>query len=285
MDKAIQNNEELQDDELYALLDKAWETEKLCVSEELIQKTLKRAAEETDSKVVSMETAVRRRSSLMKYAGVAVAALFVAVLGLKVLGNGGLPSNHVKMESAADGCEYELSGKGVHYDGAGAGANSAKANSDALMDDSVWYSSAEMSQDSQNVSADEEKATESPEAKDAIRGEREDGLFGTTVTLSKKLTEILTESGNTPVYDTAECWEFAEGGTDWEAELFHTVAAAMSFDRELPYSGTYRYVLEVQSGTQKVLEYNEPLDFIVRIETEKGILWGLFGENKSFVME
>ena len=57
MDKAIQNNEELQDDELYALLDKAWETEKLCVSEELIQKTLKRAAEETDSKVISMETA------------------------------------------------------------------------------------------------------------------------------------------------------------------------------------------------------------------------------------
>ncbi|MBQ8548564.1 MAG: hypothetical protein IJ427_08700, partial [Lachnospiraceae bacterium] len=72
MDKAIQDNTELQDEELYALLDKAWEAERLCVSEELIQKTLKRVAEETDTKVISFETAKKRKMSPMKYAGVAV---------------------------------------------------------------------------------------------------------------------------------------------------------------------------------------------------------------------
>ena len=70
-----QNTDEMQDEELYALLDRAMETERLCVSEELIQKTLKRVAEEESTKVVSFDTARKKKLSPVKYAGVAAAAL------------------------------------------------------------------------------------------------------------------------------------------------------------------------------------------------------------------
>ena len=271
MDKAIQDTDELRDEELYALLDKAWETERLCVSEDLIQKTLKRAAEEADAKVISFETA-KRRISPMKYVSAAVAAVFVAVLGLNAFGNGGLLANKAQMESTADNAMGRTE-SAVAYEPGDSGAAMAEGESG-----SFWYSTAD------SALADE---TERPETRGAAEKMNDEvyGMSGVTLTLSAELSDALVAVGKAPVSDTVECWEFVEGDTDWEEELMNSLKAAEMFGNELPTSGTYRYVLECNDGTQRVLEYNQPLDLIIRIETIHGSLWGLFGAESVFIFQ
>ena len=102
MDNLLQNQDEMQDEELYALLDKALGAERLCVSEALIQKTLKRVAEEDNSKVISFEKAAKRKLPAVKYVSVAAAALFVVVLGVGVLRGGVTAGDSVQMEAVYD---------------------------------------------------------------------------------------------------------------------------------------------------------------------------------------
>lgn len=286
MDKAIQDNKELRDEELYALLDKAWETERLCVSEELIQKTLKRVAEETDTKVISFETAKKRKMSPMKYAGVAVAALFVAVLGVNAFHNGGFVMNDVKQEATA-----ELSGNKT--DGAVAYDSS---ETDIITADSAdapgnrWYYSRSgddsdleiLTDKNVQLMAPEENQAEAPKAE---TGEGDAEMSASTVELSRMLAGVLKDAGMTPVSDTVECWEFAETESDWERELLNCLAAGEVWGNHCPDDGSYHYVLECKGDIPYVMEYNEPLDLIIRIETEKGALWGLLGAGSFFFTE
>ena len=75
MDKAEQERKTEQDDELYALLEKAILDERLCVSGELIQKTLRRVQDGAEKKPV------RKYFVTLRYACAAAAALLVVVAG------------------------------------------------------------------------------------------------------------------------------------------------------------------------------------------------------------
>lgn len=283
MDKAIQDNKELRDEELYALLDKAWEAEpRLCVSEELIQKTLKRTAEETDTKVVSFETAKKRRISPVKYIGVAVAALFVAVVGVNAFGNGRFVAKDAQME-AAPGDAAKADGV-VAYQSE---ASTAMVNS-ADGQENEWYSSRSGHDEASDVGPDilieglKDNAVTAPEeevATDAVE------MSAMTTTFSQMLAGVLKDAGFSPVSDVAECWEFAVTETDWERELLNSLAAGEFWGNHCPEDGAYCYILLGKDGSRYVMEYNEPLDMIIRIETENGALWGLLGEGSFFFAE
>ena len=294
MDKAIQDNKELQAEELYALLDKAWETEpRLCVSEELIQKTLKRAAEETDNKVVSFETAKKRSISPVKYMGVAVAALFVAVVGVRMLGNGGFVAKDAQMEAAPGNMASESESVAA-YDGSGLGIQTMDS---ADAEEKKWYSSrsgngADLHADADADKEDVFEASEENHADvsaDVQVTEIEKGtveMSAMTVTLSQRLADVLKDAGMTSVSGEAECFEFAATDADWERELLNCLAAGELWDNGRPEDyGTYRYVLESTDEVRYEIEYREPLDMILRIETEKGTLWGLLGEGSYFFTE
>ncbi|MBQ8547942.1 MAG: hypothetical protein IJ427_05525, partial [Lachnospiraceae bacterium] len=259
---------------------------RLCVSEELIQKTLKRVAEETDTKVISFETAKKRKMSPMKYAGVAVAALFVAVLGVNAFHNGGFVMNDVKQEATA-----ELSGNKT--DGAVAYDSS---ETDIITADSAdapgngWYYSRSGDDSDLEILTDKNIQLEAPEENQAEAPNVETGegvaeMSASTVELSQMLAGVLKDAGMTPVSDTVECWEFAEAKSDWERELLNCLAAGEVWGNHCPDDGSYHYVLERKGDIPYVMEYNEPLDLIIRIETEKGALWGLLGAGSFFFTE
>ncbi len=275
MDKVRQDNTELRDEELYALLDKALETDdRLCVSEDLIQKTLKRAAEETDTKVISFETAAKRKISPMKYMGIAVAAVFVAVIGVSVLGNGGFLTNNTRQEADADRAGHKSDGE-VPYEKNEEGTvmiNSA----DAEVGLGYHSKAGEAEEMFADVANKEETLDTAPEIV---------GMSGTKEALPLELADALSEAGMTAVSETVECWEYADGEIDWRTELLNSLKAEENFGKKFPTSGAYQYVLNCNDGMQKILEYREPLDLIVRIETEQGMLWGLLGEQGLFVIE
>jgi len=287
MDKLLQDNE-MQDEELYALLDKALETDsRLCVSEDLIQRTLKRAAEETDTRVISFESAAKRKISPMKYVGVAVAALFVAVLGVSAIRNGGFVADDVQMEATADRAGSKSSEAGIRYDTSE--ASTALVNNADAVDGRCHYSRSGDDSDLE-ILTDKNVQLVAPEENPAETTNAETGggvveMSAVTVELSQMLAGVLKDAGMAPVSDTMECWEFAEAETDWERELLNCLAAGALWGNQRPEYGTYRYVLEGKGGTSYVTEYREPLDLIVRIETEKGALWGLLGADSFFFTE
>ncbi len=293
MNKAMQDNTELRDEELYALLDKAWETdERLCVSEELIQKTLMRAAEETDTKVISFETAAKRKISPMKYVGVAVAAVFVAVLGVSAIRNGGFVANDVQMEATADGTGQKLNGMSIQYDSSEAGiatADSADAeggrwyysksgNAEDLLSDTVTEKMTD--HDGLLVAPEENRGADAEVEEETVE------MSAMTVELSQMLAGVLKDAGMAPVSHDAEYWEFADVEMNWERELLNSLAAGVLWGNQRPDDyGAYRYVLKSTNDIQYVIEYREPLNLIVRIETEKGALWGLLGAGGFFFAE
>ena len=294
MDKAMQDNKELQDEELYALLDKALETDdRLCVSEDLIQKTLKRAAEETDTKVISFESAAKRKISPMKYVGVAVAAVFVAVLGVGAFRNGGLVRNDTQMEATAERAGHKSDGAGIRYDASE--ASTAMVNNGDAEDGQWHYSKSgraedlladtvteKMTDNSGLLVAPEENPAETTNAE---TGEGVVEMSAVTVELSQMLAGVLKDAGMAPVSRDVECWEFADVETNWERELLNCLAAGVLWENQRPEDGTYRYVLGSKGDIAYVMEYKEPLNFIVRIETEKGALWGFLGAGSFFFTE
>ena len=109
-------------------------------------------------------------------------------------------------------------------------------------------------------------------------------MQGTSLVLSEGLTEALTGAGWTPKDSVGECWEFVTREENWEESLLRVLRAAVSFEWGLPESGTYRYVLDGRYGKYTIVS-PEPLDAIVRLETEQGIIWGLLGERAFFYTE
>ena len=282
MDNLMQNRDEMQDEELYALLDKSFDTERLCVSEELIQKTLKRVAETGDSKVISFEKAAKRKLPAVKYISVAAAALFVAVLGVGVL-RGGTFSSDTKMEAAYDNMGQNAGAKpGIISESSGIlAADSADGNK-------VYYHSTNDAQDmTTEVEENEAVVKEDRGASKTNANGVDKGLLECdTVSISTELTEALTAVGAEPVSGEAEYWEFVQRDTIWEKELFRELAAAMDvFGELLPETGAYSYSLECSDGSRRAIHCEYPLDGIVRIETAKGTLWGLLGEKTRFYAE
>jgi len=280
MDNLMQNREDMQEEELYALLDKAFDAKRLCVSEELIQKTLQRVAEAEDSKVISFEKAAKRKLPAVKYVSVAAAALFVAVLGVGVV-RGGVSSKDVQMEATyenASGKAESLLADAV--DGRGLSVADSKNGSTQY-----YYSTNDVGDMSDDTA---ESETTAKEDRDVPMPKEECVSFleGTVTVISADLAEALTAVGAEPVAQEVEYWEFVQRETTWEKDLFRELAAAMDvFGERLPENGTYEYCLVCKDGSRQTVFGEYPLDGIVRIETKKGTLWGLLGETVRFYSE
>lgn len=283
MDNLMQNQDEMQDEELYALLDKALGTERLCVSEELIQKTLKRVAEAEDSKVVSFETARKRKIPAMKYISVAAAALFVAVLGLGVLRSGGFSKDSVEMEATYDNAARKS--ESLLADAVDGTGLSVVGNKDDSSNHSYHYSSTNGDGDMTADVAEGEAVVQEDRGMPKESEEKESVLECTSEVVSVKVTEALAAVGMVPVSGKAEYWEFVQSEISWEEDLFRHVAAMQTFDEPLPENGDYSYSLLCKDGSVQMICCAYPLDGIVRIETSGGTLWGLVGEDVRFYTE
>ena len=274
MNKAIQDNTELQDEELYALLDKAFETERLCVSEDLIQKTLKRVAEEPDGKVISFAKAAKRRTLVLRYTGVAAAALFVLVLGGQILG-GRLWNGGVQKEATGD-----MSQRNGQRD---ASAGETEDGLSIWADSETYYTN---SADSVCESADDALSDRAGVACEATISDVKDaGLQSTEVAMPERLSVALSGNGYETLTSVAEIWEFVEGWEDWDKELEKLLKTEKWPVKGLPEKGSYNYSLMLWDGMEKTICTEEPLEFVVRIETEQGALWGLFGATINIYSE
>ena len=282
MDNLLQNRDEMQDEELYALLDKALDTERLCVSEDLIQKTLRRVAEEDNSKVISFEKAAKRKLPAVKYISVAAAALFVVVLGVGVLRGGVTAGDSVQMEAVYDN---GAGNKGLMTADKTESAGLSVADSaDGVTQFYYSTNGAEDISDAVEVAPEGDAVVQEDRGRPQATAKNENVLEGTVTILSAELAEALTAIGAEP--GEAEYWEFVQRDTTWEKELFRELAAAMDvFGETLPESGAYSYSLECANGNGKTIYCAYPLDGIVRIETSKGVLWGLLGDTARFYTE
>lgn len=273
MNKILQDTEEMQDEELYALLDKAMETERLCVSEELIQKTLKRVAEEDGSNVISLNTVKKRRNVYMRYGCVAAAAVLILLVGVRSFAGKSFSVEDAAPMEASRENGIRKTESSVMYDGAEENESGYGALSD------FYYSTSESLN---GDSVDSEDYAEAPEAE--TRGS-ESAMRGGTVVLSERLTQALTDAGMMPLSTEAECWEFVYREESWEAELLNCLIAGTVLENELPETGRYGYLLAGADGRRETISCNEPLDIIVCIRTEQGMLWGLLGESAVFYTE
>lgn len=290
MNKLLQENDEMQDEELYALLDRALETDRLCVSEDLIQRTLARVAEEQDSKVISFEKAAKRKIPAVKYIGVATAAVLVVFVGVRTLGNGKVSMDTAPMEAEAEYAGYVNKTEAADgTDSRGVAAADSRENGTGYyysVTDSDAVTNHEAVGDMLADSMTPEESMEPEVSKSADDGECEGLLPGVTVTISAELTEALACVDAEPVSGKAEYWEFVQRETTWETELFYELAAAMDvFGESLPESGSYCYELSCSDGSSPTVYSKKPLDGIVRVETKKGTLWGLLGETVRFYAE
>ncbi len=277
MDNLLQDDKELQDEELYALLDKALESDRLCVSEELIQKTLRRVEEESSSNVVSLDQKRKKRYSFMKYACVAAAAMLVLFVGVRTFGGKEFAMKDAQSEATADGM-YNNSGSGFLQDNAVYPAESE--GNEAI----VWENNADDGSVRGEVSNSKSERNSYPDAVADMSEEAHDALTGSRMNVSAPLVAALTETGFKIVASEADYWEFVQREDYWEEELLRTLAAC-AYNKGYPEDGGYSYKLAGKNGSMYTVISNEPLDAIVGMETEGGMLWILFGQNVSLYEE
>jgi hypothetical protein len=213
--------------------------------------------------------------------------VLVVALGVGVFGNGGFVVKDTQMEATADGAGYKSNGMSTHYDRSEAGI--ATADSADVPGDKWHYSRSGDGEDLEILTDKNVQLVAPEENRGADAEVREEmdmvEMSAITVELSQMLSGVLKDAGMAPVSHDAECWEFAAVETDWERELLNCLAAGELWGNQCPDDGTYRYVLESKDDVRYVMEYNEPLDLIVRIETEQGALWGLLGAGSFFFTE
>lgn len=259
MDKVIQNQDEMQDEELYALLEKALEQERLCVSEELIQKTLKKI----ENQGIAEEVSVRKtkKYTLMRYASVAAAAVLVVALGIGMQGGIGRnkASNEAMPECVADRAEEEGA---FEYS-----TNSMQGKNDAAGRAGTMTDSEEM------VIMNPSEAL----ADEYLLDEPESGYLESTGITIAVVKETVEEEAVKDSALSGECWELVDSGEDWEAELTEKLENLESENEPLPDTGEYVYMLSCDDGSKATIFFDEPLTRILRIRTEQGTFWCLFG--------
>lgn len=273
MDKTMSDGDRMQDEEIYALLDKAMNQDRLCVSEELIQKTLCRIKEESGTTVVPMRKTKKKLYHGMQYACVAAAAAVVLFVGSKVLDAG--------FFSAKKNTEYsvqeEITGRSdVNLFGDVSRSRETKDMAEGLFDE------ADTSQNAPTV----ESAGCAYENEDVATDSCSDSYVGAElVSLSSELQEVLKETGYVPAAAEAEYWEYVQRKDDWKQELVQKLGQQEPVNKELPDDGAYQYFLMCIDGSTKTLWSDEPLAMIIRINTEQGILWCLEGKSIRIYLE
>ena len=273
MDKTMSEGDRMQDEEIYALLDKAMNQDRLCVSEELIQKTLCRIKEESSTTVVPMRKTKKKLYHGMQYACVAAAAAVVLFVGSKVLDAGFFSAK----KNAEYNIQEEITGRsGVNLLGDDSGDRETKDMAENR------FNEADTSQKAPNAEsvgcADEDEAV-------VTDGRSDSYMRAELVSLPSELQEVLKETGYAPVEAEAECWEYVQQKDDRRQEIVQALGQTESVPGILPDAGNYRYPLMCADGSTKTLWSEEPLTQIIRIDTEQGILWCLEGNGICIYLE
>lgn len=279
MDKAIQNNEELQDDELYALLDSAMAEDRLSVSEDLIQRTLQRVKEE--NKPVTVTTRKPRYRALVQYAGVAAAALLIVFVGSNVIKN-------MNTESAAD-----MAAPRAEASNSAGNKKYYYSTADSVDGENVPTAEDVMSDDKSDTPRDgiaytqNENETPVPKERDVPKDAEDttEAYFGSEeLLLSDEFYEFLKKGGYEPEDKTAECWEYV-GEAENAEELMEKALLAVAVTDGRNTIGSYRYPVIDSRGEERVIVSELPLDRIIRIRTDRGDLWFLLGAETMFFLE
>lgn len=265
---------QMQDDELYALLDSVMEDERLTVREELIQATLQRVKEE-EAGLIPVKKSGRKLYRILSYAGMAAAAVLVLFVGVTTVNNGGFTGKNMKAESIADSSQYMngsnlLTADSVQSEAAESKTDGKKQWFYSVADDADGAELQEPSDMAPNAVAPEEKEEDIPE-----RGG--DVLTSDRVMLSAGLQKILSGTDKEETV-WAECFVLRQRKGNWQEELLKIIEAC-AIEGELPEEGAYDYALTCNDGTLRNIKAETPLDLIVRIETDSGELWGFFGES------
>ncbi|MGN1084440.1 MAG: hypothetical protein ACI4QX_05520 [Lachnospiraceae bacterium] len=280
MDKTDSEQRTEQDEELYALLEKAMSEERLCVSEELIQKTLQRAGE------APSEKPHRTYFTMVRYACAAAAALLVIVLGGGILRRGVFGTKNGAMESAPQS-EMESRNLGVSIQNADAFGSGDAADTE---NNSVQqYSNGSGIDGRQSMfSVSTEGATLSETVvTTSTEDEAESVWQATTVVVSEELAGALAAAGYTVSGQEARYWRLTSEAaeTDWEQEI---LSALYETKRDGEGSddgaGSYQYRV-LRDGEADVITSRIPLYAAVRTETEQGILWILLGKELYLLTE
>lgn len=277
MKKELQKEWEMQDDELYALLDSAMEDDRLCVSEDLIQRTLQRVKEEDRTATV---TSRKPRSRVwISYAGVAAAALLVVFVGTKSINNvskesADMAAPRSEASKAMDDGTYYSSSAECGGSANGAASTNAMDNSDMVKDEAGY------SRGQKETPLEREDGIEADVAPEVT----ESYLRGEEFILSGEFFEFLKKGDFEPEDKIAEYWEFAGEETDMEKQMEEallTVAVINGPDT----IGSYKYTLLDSRGEKQEIASELPLDRIIRIRTDRGELWFLFGTETTYFLK
>jgi len=265
MDKTMQNQDEMQDKELYALLEQALTEERLCVSEELIQKTLKRIEAQEFAEPVPIQKA-RKKNTWMRYSTVAAAAVLAVVLGIGMKDGFrmGRTANESMPEMAADGPEESM-----RYD-------YSSNNGVGILEDAVSRG--------KSVANSKAETTYSipDELADMVAAEEPEIVYleGTKVFMPAVWEKPEAENAAaTESEAVAECWEFVNTGDDWVIELTQYLMEEETEASLLPEGGSYEYAVACDDGSRRSIGSEEPLLRIVKVQAGGEILWFLFGEE------
>lgn len=272
MDNRMQKREELQDEEIYALLDKAMEDERLCVSEALIQKTLQRVKEESEAEVIPVRKRTGKTYRIMQYTGVVAAAALLLIVGSRVLSGTGGTSERAQMDAVQDNSvrSYE---KSAEQNGIG----------EVVTDGMVEFEYSSMADSVMAQSTAQQEAAVEPA--EEPKSEKEIVYRGVSVEITNKLQEVIAAVVGGQATGNAECWEFVHRETDWQEELLHQLESGTYPKDALLNEGTYGYELLREDGSVFGLMSEEPLDVIVGIRTEQGTVWCLLGKQVRLYLE
>lgn len=242
------------EEEIDALLGRALEEEKLCVSEELLQKTLRRI--KTEEKTKEGRMLDKKQKRVPGYACVAAAAVFVFLVGGSVLAGRAGIQNSKEIETAPEMAERQdekadHAGKIYAYSTAADTAEDLENYFDAVEDGNAGQTC----------------------------------LGATRYPVSGKLQEAFGKAGFVLTDTTAECFELVQRQTDWGKELAEWLETQEQEVLSLPSEGAYEYFLVRENGEQRLIASAEPLDLLVRMETTEGGLWCLFGETVKLYAE
>lgn len=274
MDKPMQESDGMRDEEIYALLDKAMEDEKLCVSDELIQKTLRRVKEENEAEVISMEKPVGKKYRMMQYTGVVAAAMLLVFFGSRILNGTGAIAREAKRNAMQESTAR-------HYNGGEAQEETGSTATDGIME--IFSETAtSMTPQSVNEALEDSMGAENFAEPESRAGSPYEAV---PVAVSAELREAAGSVVGVQITDNAEYWEFVQRETDWQKDVMQQLENGTLPEGALWLEGNYRYVLAHGDGSQTEILSDEPLDAITRIETEQGALWCLLGESVRFCME
>lgn len=269
-----------EDEELYALLDTALQDETISVSEELIQKTLRRAKEETVAAPQKKKFGCR---AILPYSGMVAAAALVLILGGRVIaGRGGFTSEFAAENSGsaiqkADQIAYEGKSGGNDFVKAAPESDSNSCSMADGFNGKKWF------QENGESKGREETANASNDvpvtAADQNFQAEQEGVrltCGEKYFFSEELLRTAENTGYRLQSYGAVTWLAEEGtGVDWNTEL--TEYLKENGDEAFAAAGTI--FVGIAGDNQLIVWAEDDVKAAVFLETERGDFWAVMGDT------